>query len=437
MKNEEAELSILGAILYDPSLMDKISDIRAEHFTCEDRSAMFSIMSKMHEAGETIDAVTLRSKDNSITKAQINFLADLFYDAGNIIRYAIMVKDCAKRRNLVAACDEAREKAINTESIKEAIDAVESSVLAVRTVTNATAGASVQVVMKKAFADIEKRYNNKGKMTGLSTGFKDIDEMTAGLQKGDFIILAARPSMGKTAMALNIAEEVCKSGKSVQVFSLEMTGSQLVQRSLASVGRVDAQRMRSGNFIDSDWGKLSGANEKIFKWKLQIEDGFNQTLLDIRAAARRQSRTKQGLDFIIIDYLQLINSHDRQQSREQEVAKMSRSLKQLAKELNVPVMVLAQLNRGLEAREDKRPRNSDLRESGSLEQDADVIIFLHRETYFCPECRTLNEDCGKNHYNTAEAIISKQRNGPTGTVNLTWFGEICKFANGTKKEMFK
>lgn len=427
VKNEEAELSILGALLLDPDAMDKIPDIAPEHFTSDERSRIFRSMQALNTKGIAIDPITIRAHDETLSKRQLDFLVDYVPTAGNIRVYANYVLVCAKRRDLVAAIGRAKDAAIDTEDIKEAIDRAEGLISSVRNQTHTNGGVSVQSTLKDAFLALEQRFNQRGQMVGIPTGYKDIDSMTCGLQKGDLILLAARPSMGKTGFALNVAENICKAGYAVQFFSLEMTGSQLVQRNIASVGRVDAQRMRTGNFQDSDWQKMTSAAEIINTWKLQIDDGFAQTILDIRASARRQSRSKTGLDLVIIDYLQLINSHDRQQSREQEVAKMSRSLKQLAKELNVPIMVLAQLNRGLEARADKRPINSDLRESGALEQDADVIIFLHREAYFCPECRKKNSDCGKNHYNVSEAIISKQRNGPTGTVNLLWFGELCRF----------
>lgn len=429
VKNEEAELSILGSVLLEPEALDRITDLSPRHFTTADRSAIYAAMLAIHDAGEKIDPVTVRARDSSISKKMTDFLCDYTFTAANIGYYVKLVKDSATRRDLVAACEAARDKAVSTRDIKEAVDAAEASVLAVRTDDHRKAGVSVQEALRSAYRDIQLRHEKKGEIIGLATGFADLDSMTTGLQNGDLILLAARPSMGKTAFALNIAEHVCRAGKSVQIFSLEMSASQLVQRGLSSVARVNAQTMRTGNFADGDWPRMANANEIINRWKLRIEDGFSQTLLDIRAAARRQSRTADGVDLIIIDYLQLINSHDRHQSREQEVANMSRSLKQLAKELNVPIMVLAQLNRGLESRDDKRPRNSDLRESGSLEQDADVIIFMHRESYFCPDCKKQGSDCGEGHYNTAEAIISKQRNGPTGIVRLAWFGELCKFAD--------
>lgn len=432
MKNEEAELSILGAIILEPDSMDKISDIRPDNFTTQERSRIFQAMQDLHSDRKSIDPVTIRSQDKSISKKQIDFLIDYVPTSANIRQYARYVLDSAKRRDLITACEIARDKAVSVADIKEAVDAAEAEISAVRNQTHTGISLSISQTLKTAFKDIEERYKNRGKIIGLATGYTLIDEMTCGFQKGDLIIIAGRPSMGKTSIAMNIAENICKDGNSIQFFSLEMTGSQLVQRNLASVGRVNSQRMRTGNFTDADWPKMTDAAGKINKWNMNIEDTPSQTLLDIRASARRQSRSKQGLELIIIDYLQLIDSHEKHQSREQEVAKMSRSLKQLAKELNVPVIVISQLNRGLEARADKRPVNSDLRESGSLEQDADVIIFVHRESYYCPDCKRLNIDCGKNHFNQAEAIISKQRNGPTGTVNLLWFGELCRFENQAK-----
>ena len=433
MINAEAEMSILGSVLYDPSLMDSIPTITPEHFTSPDRASIFATMSTMHAVGETIDSVTLRNANAAVTPEMINYLADLYYTAINIGKYAGIVKECAKRRELMQAIDDAKQKVISTPNFKEAIDAVEASILSVRGESHSSTSAGISHLLKTAFSDIEERYNNRGQITGLATNYHDLDAKLCGFQNGDLILLAARPSMGKTAFALNVAENVCINGKSVQFFSLEMSGSQLVQRNLASIGRVNSQRMRTGNFEDVDFARMSVAAEKIHKWKMQIEEGFSVSLLDIRAAARKQKRSKDGLDLIVIDYLQLIDSHKKEFSREQEIAKMSRSLKMLAKELEVPVVVLAQLNRDLEKRENKRPVNSDLRESGSLEQDADVILFLHREAYFCPKCRSDDEVCGENHYNEAELIISKQRNGPTGTCKLVWFGEICRFENTQSK----
>jgi replicative DNA helicase len=264
-------------------------------------------------------------------------------------------------------------------------------------------------------------------VAGIPTGYADLDRMTCGLQPGDLIIIAGRPSMGKTALGLNIAENAATAGHRTLVFSLEMSKEQLVTRLIASNGRVDAQRLRSGQFSDADWNKMTDAAQRISATPLLIDDAPSPTSLDIRAASRRVMRDG-GLALIVVDYLQLMRPVKQHSIREREVAEFSRSLKALAKELPVPVVILAQLNRALEAgATPRRPVMSDLRESGSLEQDADLILFPWREAAYCQACRQKNDDCGARHYRQAEIIIGKQRNGPVGTVPMAWLPEFCRF----------
>ena len=273
-------------------------------------------------------------------------------------------------------------------------------------------------------------------MTGVPTGFIDLDEKTAGFQRGDLIIIAGRPSMGKTAFALNIAQYAGIHGEPPQpvaVFSLEMSKEQLVTRLLCCEARVDASRLRTGHLIDSDWDKLMRGASALHDSKIFIDDTPAITVLELRAKSRRL-KAEEGIGLIVIDYLQLMRGGASIESRQQEISDISRSLKALAKELNVPVVALSQLNRSLENRPNKRPIMSDLRESGAIEQDADVIMFVYREAVYCDKCKNKEIQCDEDHERDAEIIIGKQRNGPIGTVNLTFMGEFTKFENQSRRD---
>jgi replicative DNA helicase len=289
--------------------------------------------------------------------------------------------------------------------------------------------------MKDTIQIIEDLYHRKELVTGVTTGYKVLDEMTAGLQPSDLIIVAGRPSMGKTAFVLNLVENAAVHGAKpvpTVIFSLEMSKESLVQRMLCSLARVDAGRLRTGNLVESDWPKLIEGASKLSEAPIFIDDTPAITVMELRAKARRL-KAEHNLGMVVVDYLQLMQGHN-PESRQQEISEISRSLKALAKEINVPVLALSQLNRSLENRTDKRPIMADLRESGAIEQDADVIMFIYREAVYCDDCRSKERTCEKGHDKDAEIIIGKQRNGPIGTVHLTFFGQFTRFENQVRRE---
>jgi replicative DNA helicase len=290
-------------------------------------------------------------------------------------------------------------------------------------------------ILKDTFKTIEKLFERKELVTGVPSGFTDLDTMTAGLQPGDLVIIAARPSMGKTAFILNLVEYAAVHSQSKAptiIFSLEMSKESLVQRMLCSISKVDASRLRTGHLGESDWPKLTNGAGLLSEAPIYIDDTPAISVLELRAKARRL-KAEKNLGLIVVDYLQLMQGHNAE-NRQQEISEISRSLKALAKELSVPVVALSQLNRSLENRTDKRPVMADLRESGAIEQDADVIMFIYRETVYCEACKKRDGSCDKGHEKDAEIVIGKQRNGPIGTVHLTFRGEYTRFENQSKRE---
>ena len=293
----------------------------------------------------------------------------------------------------------------------------------------------VRDILKDTFHNIQELYERKELVTGVPTGYADLDKMTSGFQRGDLVIIAGRPSMGKTAFALNLVEYATSlTDKNIPavVFSLEMSKEQMVQRLLCSVARVDAGRLRTGNLGDSDWPKLTTAAGQLSDAHIFIDDTPAISVLELRSKARRL-KAEHGLGLIVVDYLQLMRGSNTE-NRQQEISEISRSLKALAKELELPVLALSQLNRSLESRTDKRPMMADLRESGAIEQDADIIMFVYRDTVYCEDCKSREKTCEKNHDKDAEIIIGKQRNGPIGTVHLTFRGEFTRFENQSKRD---
>jgi replicative DNA helicase len=294
----------------------------------------------------------------------------------------------------------------------------------------------VGAILKDTIRNLELLYEKKEHVTGVPTGFTDLDEKTAGFQRGDLIIVAGRPSMGKTALALNIGQYASMHSEQrtpVVIFSLEMSKEQLVTRLLCCESRVDASRVRTGHFQENDWPKLIKAASSLHDARIFIDDTPAISVMELRAKSRRL-KAEHGIGLILVDYLQLMRGSSNPESRQQEISEISRSLKALAKELEVPVVALSQLNRGLESRTDKRPMMSDLRESGAIEQDADVIMFVYREAVYCEKCKNKELTCDENHERNAEIIIGKQRNGPIGTVNVTFMGEYTKFENQSKRD---
>jgi replicative DNA helicase len=432
----EAEQSVLGALLIDNSAFDRIADLVSEaDFYKDDHRRIFQHLLKLIVANKAADALTVSdslesSADAGQTggKAYLMSLANNTPLAANIRRYAEIVRERAIMRKLVTAGNEIAAGALNPlgRDAKELLDSAESLVF--RIAEEGSRGSQGFVVAKDLLTKVIDRISDlheRGSpdVTGVPTGFKDLDRMTAGLQPGDLVIIAARPSMGKTAFALNIAEYVAlrqKVRQPVAMFSMEMGGEQLVTRLIASLGRLDQSKVRVGKLSDSEWNDLTLAMNKVTEAPIHIDETPALTPLEVRARARRLHRQYGPLGLIIIDYLQLMTvpSSRGEENRATQVAEISRSLKALAKELQVPIVALSQLNRGLEQRTNKRPMMSDLRESGAIEQDADVILFIYREEMYDKETK----DKG-----LAEIIIAKQRNGPTGEIKLTFLGAQTRF----------
>ena len=430
----EAEQSLLGGLLLDNQAFDKIADlVTAEDFYRDDHRRIFRHVSKLIEQAKPADVVTVaesieasEDKDRTGGPAYLGSLAQNTPSALNIRRYAELVRERAIQRRLIQVATEIAEAALSPsgKDVGQMLDEAESRILEVgEKGQRGTQGfEAIQPVLARVFERIDHLYHqeNKSDVTGLPTGFADLDERTAGLQEGDLVIVAGRPSMGKTAFALNIAEHVAvENGVPVAIFSMEMGAAQLAMRMLGSIARVDQHKMRTGRLNDEEWGRLSTAMGKLHDAPIFIDETGALNALELRTRARRIHRQCGKLGLVMVDYLQLMSASSEGENRATEISEISRSLKALAKELGAPVVALSQLNRALETRPDKRPMMSDLRESGAIEQDADVILFIYRDEVYYPE---KPESKG-----TAEVIIGKQRNGPIGKVNMTFLGEHTRF----------
>jgi len=433
----ESEQSVLGGLLLDNSAWDRVADfISADDFYRYDHRVIFQAIVKLINATRPADVVTVFEALSGLGRADevgglayLNALAQNTPSAANIRRYAEIVRDRGVLRKLITVADEISGNAFNPQGkeVKQMLDEAESKIFAIAEEgARGTQGfQDIQPLLKQVVERIDELYSreNPNDITGVPTGFADLDKMTSGLQPGDLIIVAGRPSMGKTAFSINIGENVAiESGLPVAVFSMEMGGTQLAMRMLGSVGRLDQHRLRTGRLNDEDWPRLTHAIQKMNDAQLYIDETPALSSIELRARARRLSRQCGKLGLIVIDYLQLMSANSSGENRATEISEISRNLKGLAKELNCPVIALSQLNRSLEQRPNKRPVMSDLRESGAIEQDADVILFIYRDQVYNPD----SPDKG-----TAEIIIGKQRNGPIGSVRLTFIGEYTKFENYT------
>lgn len=438
----EAEQSVLGGLLLHNAAWDRIADlIGTEDFYRHDHRLIFGAISRLIDTSKPADAVTVYENLRNAGKADdagglayLNALAQNTPSAANIRRYAEIVRERAVLRRLVTAGDEIAASALNPagRDTKQILDEAESRVF--RIAEEGARGRQGFFEFQPLLTKVVERINelheraNPSDVTGVPTGFADLDSKTAGLQPGDLIIVAGRPSMGKTALALNFGEHVAvDQGMPVAVFSMEMGASQLALRLLSSVGRLDQQRLRTGRLLDEDWPRLTNTIQKMQDAQLYIDETPALTSIDLRARARRLARTCGKLGLIIVDYLQLMSASGPGENRATEISEISRGLKALAKELHVPVVALSQLNRTVEQRTDKRPVMSDLRESGAIEQDADVILFIYRDEVYNPDT---------NDKNIAEIIIGKQRNGPIGRVNLRFDGQYTKFENLARTSQF-
>ena len=429
----EAEQAVLGGLMLAEKAWDNIADkIREEDFYRRDHALIFRGIGNLIEKSMPCDAVTLGEWFESQGLAEqvggaayVIELASTTPSAANIVAYAEIVREKSVLRQLIDVGTQIANDGFQPEG-RESRELLENAEKAVFQIAEAGSRGRQQFVamrgaVKDAFRLLQERFENQGQVTGVPTGFTDFDERTTGLQPGDLVILAARPSMGKTALALNMAEYAAlRTKRAVAVFSMEMSASQLAFRLISSLGRVNAQHLRTGRLEDEDWSRVSGAIRMIKETKIFIDDSPALSPTELRSRARRLARENGGLGLIVIDYLQLMQVPGNKENRATEIAEISRSLKALAKELNVPVLALSQLNRSLEQRTDKRPVMSDLRESGGIEQDADVIVFIYRDEYY-------NQDSPDK--GLAEVIIGKQRNGPTGTVKLAFQGQFTRFDN--------
>jgi len=433
----EAEQSVLGGLLLENEALDRIADILNQaDFYRHDHRLIYVHIAKLIEQNRPADIVTVaESLENSAELSSVGGIAYLGAlaqntpTAANIRRYAEIVRDRSIMRKLVEVGSGIAESAYNPQGrdAQQLLDEAEAKIFQIAESGNrgSQGFVNIQTLLPQVADRIDYLYQreNQGSVTGIPTGFDDLDERTSGFQPGDLIIVAGRPSMGKTAFSLNIAENVAlDSKKAVAVFSMEMGATQLATRMIGSVGRLDQHRMRNGNLEDEDWARLTTALGKLNDAPIFIDEGAGLSSFDVRARARRLHRQTGGLGLIVVDYLQLMagNSGRASENRATEISEISRSLKSLAKELDVPVVALSQLNRSVEQRPDKRPVMSDLRESGAIEQDADLILFIYRDEVYNPD----SEDKG-----TAEIIIAKQRNGPIGRVRLTFLGQHTRFEN--------
>ena len=428
--NQEAEQSVIGAIFLDPqALITAAEIIMPEDFYRVAHQKIFQTMLRLSDQGKAIDVVTVTEELSSKKELEdvggisyISEIANTVPTAANIGHYAKIVEEKSILRRLIRVATTIVEDGFTREDEVEALlSEAERKMMEVANRKNAGDFKHIKDVLVETYDNIEKLHTRKGDVTGIPTGFRDLDKITAGFQRNDLIIVAARPSVGKTAFALNVAQNVAtKTDENVAIFSLEMGAEQLVMRMLCAEGNIDAQVLRTGSLTTEDWRKLTMAMGSLSNAGIFIDDTPGIRVNEIRAKCRRLKQ-EYGLGMILIDYLQLIQgSGGSQANRQQEVSEISRSLKGLARELKVPVIALSQLSRGVEQRQDKRPMMSDLRESGSIEQDADIVSFLYREDYYDKE--TENQ-------NMIEIIIAKQRNGPTGTVTLAFVKEFNKFVN--------
>ena len=443
-QNIEAEQAVLGAMLIDKEAIAKASEIlTSTDFYREAHRVIFNAMLELYNKNEAVDMVTVTEilkRDNKLEDigglAYITSLANVVLTAANVKYHADIVAEKSVLRQLVRVSTEIAAMGYEAnEDVGTLLDTAESRILEISNRKKKADFTPINDVLMESVQNIEKLINNKGGLTGLPSGFADLDKLTSGLHASDFIILAARPSMGKTALALNIVQNVAlrahkKIGgepRSVAFFSLEMSKEQLVHRMLCAEAGIDGQRLRTGEMREEDWSNLWTACDSMSRAKIYIDDTAGITAMEMRSRARRL-KAEHGLDLIIVDYLQLMQGSGKKNSsgdRQQEVSEISRSLKALARELDVPVLALSQLSRSVESRQDKHPMLSDLRESGSLEQDADIVAFLYRDDYY-------NPDTEKKY---TELKIAKHRNGPVDTVNLFFHKQFTKFVDLTHREV--
>ncbi len=426
----EAEQAVIGSMLTDKdAVISAIEKLKEDAFYREDNKLIYSAILSLYNRAEPIDVITL--KNELQTNGNLEKVGGLEYivelpekvpTTANVEKYIKIVEEKAVLRNLIKTANEIIDIGYDqTEEVEDIVDNAEKKIFNMIQGRNVKGYIPIKEVLIDSFTNLEKLYNQKGALSGISTGFYDLDKKTTGLHGSELIVLAARPGMGKTALALNIATHVAiKENLPVAIFSLEMPKEQLANRILSSEAMVDSNKIRTGKLEDSDWAKIAESLGTLSDANIYIDDTGDISSMEIRARCRKL-KLEKGLGLVVVDYLQLIQGNGRRNgSRENEISEISRSLKLLARELNVPVIALSQLSRGAEKREDKRPMLSDLRESGAIEQDADIVMFLYRDDYYNPESENKNK---------AELMIAKNRSGSTGTTQLYWLGNYTKFGN--------
>lgn len=426
----EAEQAVIGSMLTDKeAVASSIETLKEEDFYRDDNRIIYSAMLNLYNRAEPIDLITVKSELESMGKFEQvggwEYLTELplkVPTTANATKYIKIVEEKSVLRNLIRTANEIIDLGYDpTEDVEDIMEGAEKKIFNIMQDKNQKGYAPIKDILVDSFTQLEELYNRKQHITGVPTGFSDLDYRTAGLHGSELILVAARPAMGKSAFALNIATNAAVRGNTpVAIFSLEMSKEQLVNRILCSEAMVDSNKVRTGKLEDEDWGKMAEAIGPLSETGIYIDDTPGISVMEIRAKCRKL-KLEKNIGLVVIDYLQLVQgSNKRNASREQEISEISRSLKILAKELNVPVIALSQLSRAVEQRPDHRPMLSDLRESGAIEQDADIVMFLYRDDYY-------NEDSEKK--NIAEVIIAKHRGGSTGTVDLGWLGSYTKFVN--------
>jgi len=428
--NSEAEQTVLASALIDHIAVEKIVNLLSnDDFYYEANKEIFDSIKQVHMQNIPVDALTVSEELKK--RGKIDYIGGFEYLARlteniitskNVEAYCNIIREKSTLRKLISASNEIIEKGYKeSDDVQKVIELAESRIFAISQNRSINSFAEIKDVLMEVFNQLEERAMNKGSITGITTGYDDLDRMTSGLQKSDLILLAARPSMGKTALALNIAMNAVKTGASVALFSLEMSKEQYVQRIISMESMVESTKLRTGNLDDDDWSRLISVMSTVSNYKVYIDDTASVSLFEIMSKCRRL-KIEKGLDLIIVDYLQLMTDGSKGgDNRQQEISNISRGLKAMARELNCPVMALSQLSRAPELRNDHRPVMSDLRESGAIEQDADVVMMLYRDEYYYKE---ESEKKG-----ITDVIITKQRNGPVGTVELAWIAQYTKFGN--------
>ncbi len=429
-QNLDAEQSVLGSILIDNQVFHKVIDLLSpDDFYRPAHSKIFDAMIKLISQSQPIDTVTLTSKlknlgmyDEVGGAAYLAELLERVPTAINAEYHAKLIRDQAIKRNLVSVCTEIASRGLDPgQTTEELLDYAEKTIFSLSNTKQTRSLVPVRDVVKDAFKELEKRFENQGQMTGVPSGYIDLDKITQGFQRSDLIIVACRPGMGKTSFSLGVARHAATHVEApVVFFSLEMAKEQIVSRLLAAEGKVDSTRLRTGKLTEQDWERLTRGAGRLSDAPIYIDDTPALTVLEMRSKARKLKSELGDLGIIIVDYLQIMGATNKNDNREKVIADISRSLKALAKELNVPVVALSQLNRQIETRPDKRPMMADLRESGAIEQDADIILFIHRDDIDTTQPGAVN---------MAEFIIRKHRNGPQGTVKVAWLGQYTSFEN--------